>query len=237
MIKQKRSASVQARNSKAHHMNNRTLVGLGAGAAVALLFVAILIAGTRTTAQTTAPAPGTVAAPGAATGGPIILVVDRGAILRTSTAGKELIRQIDEFGKAMEAKYGEEEKKLRADAQALQEQAGVLSPEAAQKKEKELRERGEALQKKVQEEQAAIQNGINLARQEIEKALGPILNTVFQERGATIMLDRGAIVLGTVDIDVTAPVIQRLDQVLPTVTVTPQAPAPGTETAPQPPVQ
>lgn len=215
-------------------MNNRTLIGFGAGAAVALLFVAILIAGTRTTAQQAEPAPG-VAAPGAVAGaGPVIIVVDRGAILRTSAAGKELIRQIDEYGKAMEAKYGEEEKKLRADAQALQEQASVLSPEAVQKKEKELRERGEALQKKVQEEQAAIQNGINIARTEIEKALAPILNTVFQERGATIMLDRGAIVLGKTDIDVTAPVIQRLDQSLPTVTVTPQAPAPGTE---PPPVQ
>ena len=209
-------------------MNNRTLIGIGAGAAVALLFVAILIAGTRTTAQQPQPAPGTVAA-GAPGGVPVILVVDRGAILRTSTAGKELIRQIDEFGKAMEAKFGEEEKKLSAEAQALQEQAGVLSPEAAQKKEKELRDRGEALQKKMQEEQAAIQNGINVARSEIEKALGPIINTVFQERNGTIMLDRGAVVLGSVDIDVTAAVIQRLDQILPTVTVTPTAPQAGGE--------
>ena len=110
----------------------------------------------------------------------------------------------------------------------------MLSPEARQKKERELRERGEALQKKVQEEQAAIQNGINIARTEIEKALGPILNTLFQERGATIMLDRGAIVLGSVDIDVTADVIKRLDQALPAVKVTPTKPEPGAE---QPPAQ
>lgn len=213
-------------------MNNRTLIGVGGGLAVAALVVAILIAGTQGTAQN-APIVGTAhgGAPGAA-GAPSILVVDRGAILRTSVAGKELIRQIDEFGKAMEVKYGEEEKKLRADAQDLQEQAGVLSPEARQKKEKELRERGEALQKKVQEEQAAIQNGINIARTEIEKALGPILNTLFQERGATIMLDRGAIVLGSVDIDVTAEVIKRLDQALPTVKVTPITPEPGAEQQP-----
>ncbi len=218
-------------------MNNRTLIGVGGGLAVAALVVAILIAGTQGTAQNSQPGVGAApaaGAPGSATGIPSILVVDRGAILRTSVAGKDLIRQIDEFGKAMEAKYGEEEKKLRADAQELQEQAGVLSPEARQKKERELRERGEALQKKVQEEQAAIQNGINIARTEIEKALGPILNTLFQERGATIMLDRGAIVLGSVDIDVTADVIKRLDQALPAVKVTPTKPEPGAE---QPPAQ
>jgi Skp family chaperone for outer membrane proteins len=208
-------------------MNNRTLIGVGSGVAVAVLVVAILIAGTQTTAQQTTPAPGTTAtAPGAA---PVILTVDRGAILRTSTAGKELVRQVDELGKAMEAKYGDEEKKLRADAQELQEQAGVLSADARQKKERELRDRSEKLQRKVQEEQAAIQNGINIARTQIEQALGPILNTLFQERGATIILDRGTIVLGKVDIDITATTIQRLDQVLPTVVVTPQAPAPGAE--------
>ncbi|MFT3808791.1 MAG: OmpH family outer membrane protein [Micropepsaceae bacterium] len=216
-------------------MDNRVLIGVGGAVGVALLFLAILFAGTPGTAQNAQPVAG-AAQPGAgsAAGAPSILVVDRGAILRTSVAGKDLIRQIDEYGKAMEAKYGEEEKKLRADAQELQEQAGVLSPEARQKKERELRERGEALQKKVQEEQAAIQNGINLARTEIEKALGPILKTLFEERGATIMLDRGAIVLGSVDIDVTGEVIKRLDAALPSVTVTPTAPEPGAE---QPPAQ
>ncbi len=216
-------------------MDNRVLIGVGGAVGVALLFLAILFAGTPGTAQNAQPVAG-AATPGAAGAGgaPSILVVDRGAILRTSVAGKDLIRQIDEYGKAMEAKYGEEEKKLRADAQELQEQAGVLSPEARQKKEKELRDRGEALQKKVQEEQAAIQNGINIARTELEKALGPILKTLFEERGATIMLDRGAIVLGSVDIDVTGEVIKRLDAALPTVTVTPVAPEPGAE---QPPAQ
>ncbi len=211
-------------------MNNRSLIGIGGGIGVAALVVAILIAGTQGTAQNSQPVTGQPVAAGAPVGrAPAILVVDRGAIVRTSAAGKDLIRQIDEFGKAMEAKYGEEEKKLRADAQELQEQAGVLSPEARQKKEKELRDRGEALQRKVQEEQAEIQNGINIARTEIEKALGPILNTLFSERGATIMLDRGAIVLGSVDIDVTGEVIKRLDQALPSVTVTPTKPEPGSE--------
>lgn len=204
-------------------MNNRTLIGVGGAVLVAVLFVAILIAGTQTTAQQ--PATPAAGVPGA-TKVPVILVVDRGAILRTSAAGKDMIKQIDDLGKAMEAKYGEEEKKLRADAQELQEQASVLSAEARAKKEKELRERGEALQKKVQEEQTSIQNGINAARTQIEQALGPILNSLFQERGATILLDRGAIVLGSVDIDITAETITRLDGVLPSVKVTPVKSAP-----------
>ncbi len=88
----------------------------------------------------------------------------------------------------------------------------------------ELRERAENLQRKVQEEQAAIQNGIDKARMQIEQSLGPILQQVFVERGATVMLERQAIVLGSVDIDITATVIQRLDGVLTSVKVEPSKP-------------
>ncbi len=198
-------------------MNNRTLIGGVAGLAVAAIFAAILIVGTRTVAQEQAGPSAAVAATG-------ILAFDREAILRNSAAGKDMLRQIEELRKAGEAKYGDEEKKLRADAQELQEQAGVLSADARQKKEKELRERGAALQKKVQEEEMAIRNGVNQANAEIEKALRPILNAILAERKATVMLDRGVIIVGSVDIDVTANAIQRLDQVLPAVKVTPSAP-------------
>ena len=65
---------------------------------------------------------------------------------------------------------------------------------------------------------------MNQANAEIEKALRPILNAILAERKATVMLDRGVIIVGSVDIDVTANAIQRLDQVLPAVKVTPSAP-------------
>ena len=40
-----------------------------------------------------------------------------------------------------------------------------------------------------------------------------------QERGANLLLDRAAVVLGMVDVDVTKVTIQRLDQKLPSVKV------------------
>lgn len=208
-------------------MNNRLFIGVGSAIAVAVIVVAILIAGTQTTAQQPG-APAVGGAAGNSGGNTLILVVDRGAILRNSAAGKDMLKQIDDLGKQLEAKYADEEKKLRADIQQFQEQQAVLSPEARAKKEADLRRRQEDLQKKVQDDQAAVQNGINNARAEVEKAVGPILNSLFQERKATIMLDRAAIVLGANDTDITAQTIQRLDQVLPSVKVTPAAPPPGT---------
>jgi hypothetical protein len=71
----------------------------------------------------------------------------------------------------------------------------------------------------VQNRQSQIQGGVMQARQQIEQALGPILQGIMQERQANLMLDRAAVVLGTVDIDVTKVAVQRLDQKLPTVKV------------------
>lgn len=53
----------------------------------------------------------------------------------------------------------------------------------------------------------------------MEVALGPILQGIMAERGANLLLDRGAIVMGTGDFDVTRLAVQRLDQKMSTVKV------------------
>ena len=41
------------------------------------------------------------------------------------------------------------------------------------------------------------------AQRQVEQALGPILQGIMKERGANLMLDQQAVVLGTVDVDIT----------------------------------
>ena len=76
-----------------------------------------------------------------------------------------------------------------------------------------------AFQQKVQERQDEIQGGVQQARQPVEKALGPILQGIMSERGANLLLDRSVVLLGTVDVDVTALAIDRLNKKLATVKV------------------
>jgi Skp family chaperone for outer membrane proteins len=132
--------------------------------------------------------------------------------------------QVEALAKKMEADFAPENKKLQADVQALQNQAAVLSPEVRQQKVKELEARRQAFQKKVQDRQAAIQAGLANSRTSVEKALGPILEKIMLERSANLLLDRGLVVLGATDLDITQTVIGRLNTALPKVTVTPVAP-------------
>ncbi len=74
-------------------------------------------------------------------------------------------------------------------------------------------------QRKVEARQGLIQGGVFKARQQVEAALGPILQGIMQERGANLLLDRTAVVLGTVNVDITAVAVQRLDQRMPSIKV------------------
>lgn len=160
--------------------------------------------------QPAAKAPPAVKAPAA-----VIIFLDRTAVLRRSAAGKSVAAQVEELARKMESEFGPENRKLQADVQALQTDAPVITPEKRQETIRQLEARREAFQKKVQDRQAAIQAGQNSARQQIESALGPILEKIMVERGANILLDRGAVVLGTGGLDVTDLVITRLDAALP----------------------
>lgn len=183
-------------------------------------------------APAAAPRPAAAAAAAPAKAGPaVILFVDRGAIVRNSTVGKDMFKQVEALAKKMETDYKPENDKLQADIQSLQAQFQVLAPDAREAKRKELEARRQAFQKKIQDRQSLIQGGMNKARQQLEGALGPILEAMMVERGANLLLDRSMVVLGSVDLDVTQVAIQRLDRNLPKITVTPQAPAPGAAAA------
>jgi hypothetical protein len=81
----------------------------------------------------------------------------------------------------------------------------------------------------VQTRQSQIQGGVLQARQQVEKALGPILQGILRERHANLLFDRNAIVLGTVNVDITGVAVQRLDQKMPYVKVNLVNPPPGSQ--------
>jgi Skp family chaperone for outer membrane proteins len=123
-----------------------------------------------------------------------------------------MIAQIDTLTKSAEAEFKGEDQRLRSDAAAFQQQSAVLAPEVRASRTREIQGRQQGLQKKVQDRQNQIQAGVYKARKLIEDTLGPILEQIMAERQANFLFDRNAVVLGTVDVDITGLAIQRLDQ-------------------------
>jgi len=181
--------------------------------AAGILFVA-------TAAGTSAQSQGQPHAPAASTlPAPKILVIDRQAILRFSKVGQDIVRQVNGYTQSAESEFKSQREGLQKEQAAIQQQMAILAPDVREAKRKAFEAKVAAFQQKVQSRQSQIQGGVLQARQQVEQALGPILQGIMQERGANLLLDRVAVVLGTVDVDVTKLAIQRLDQKLPSVKV------------------
>ena len=175
--------------------------------------------------------------PAAGAGGalpaPRIIVVDRAAILRASKVGQDIVRQVNGLTQTAETQFRTENEGLVKESQTLQQQIAILAPDVRSQKIRAFQSKEAAFKQKVQTRQDQIQGGLLKARQQVEAALAPILQGIMQERGANLLLDRNAVVLGTVDVDVTGLAITRLNQSLPTVKVNLVPLPPGAVQPPQ----
>src|SRR5947209_7785465 len=189
-------------------------------AALAAAGLVAALGATDALAQSPAPNKPRAAAP--ATGAvpaPRIIVVDRQAILRASSVGQDIVRQVNAFTQSAEKEFRSQQDALQRESQTLQQQVAILAPDVRAQKIKAFQAKEAAFKQKVEARQNLIQGGVMKARQQVEAALGPILQGIMQQRGANILLDRAAIVLGMVDIDVTRLTVERLNQKLPSVKV------------------
>ena len=189
----------------------------------AITLTAAAFAVAPASAQNAPPKP----APAAGTPAPVILVIDRGAILRASKVGQSIVTQVNGFTSAAETEFKGQAQALRAQEQQLQQQIAILAPDVKKKKIAAFQAQQQAFQQKVQQRQAQIQGGVMQARQQVEAALGPILQGIMAERHANLLFDRNAIVLGTVNIDITGAAVQRLNQKLPSIKVQLVNPSPA----------
>jgi Skp family chaperone for outer membrane proteins len=177
--------------------------------------------------QATQAAPPAPPAKPTGTPAPKILVIDRAAILRGSAVGQSIMTQVQALTVSAENGLKGREVALRSEGAALQQQLAILSPSVKAAKIRAFEAKQTALQQDVQKQQGLIQGGVLKARQQVEQALGPILQKIMTERGANLLLDRNAVVLGTVDVDITGDAVGRLNKVLPTVKVVPTPLPPG----------
>ena len=164
----------------------------------------------------------------AGTPAPKILVIDRATILRNSKAGQDIVRQVNAYTQQAETDLKGQGAALRQQGESLKQQLAILSADVKARKIKEFESRQAGLQQIAQKKQSLIQGGFYKARQDIERALGPVLQGIMVERGANLLVDRQAVVMGTDPaLDITGLAVQRLDQKMPTIKVELVPPPPG----------
>lgn len=176
----------------------------------------------------TATALPTVALAQAAAAQTSIIVVDMDRVGVESAAGKSGQTQLKAKVDSLQARGKALANQLRTEEETLLKarQANTMAPEAFQAKVKELQTKQNNARTELGNREQELQRSQAAVRQQIFNAVGPIIQTVMRERGASIVLTRDAALAVAPTLDVTADVIRRLDAALPRVNATPPAAAP-----------
>ncbi|MBL8643529.1 MAG: OmpH family outer membrane protein [Rhodospirillaceae bacterium] len=149
---------------------------------------------------------------------PIIGIVDTDLILRDSLASKSVRLERDKFATQYQTQVQDEEKKLRAEDQELANQRAMMTQEVFQTRATEFQKKLADFQTRVRDKQERLDFSFQQSMTEIGQAIYAAAGDVAKERGINTVLARSQILL-VVDagMDITAPVLTKLNQRLPTV--------------------
>ena len=157
--------------------------------------------------------------------GAVVALVDTDRVYRECTACRAAQTQLQTQVTALQNRQQTLTNQLRPEGQALQQAIQALAgkqPDAA------LRQRAEAYeQRQVQAQQELTQSQQRIQSiqahvlQQINQRLSPIINQAMTARGANVAIAMESTLANAATIDITTDVLARLNQALPSVSVTP----------------
>lgn len=155
----------------------------------------------------------------------VIAVVDIGRVSTECTACRAAATQLQTQGQQLQQRAQQLQQQLQTEGQPIQTAVNALNgkqPDAAlQQRITAYQARQTSARQELATSEERLQSTqLNVNRQ-ISERLRPILNTVLQQRGATVILDKGSTLASGANIDVTNDVLAQLNQQLPSVSVTP----------------
>jgi len=151
---------------------------------------------------------------------PVVLIVDRAMLIGQSKAGQTIPSQVDKIQATVKAELEAEGAKLQKDIESYQKNASLMSAEVREKTEKELSIRQQyVLPQQAQLMEQALRAVLQNAENRILFEATPILKEIVEKRGATLMLDKSAVLYAASETDITAEVLAALDKKVTTVEV------------------
>jgi Skp family chaperone for outer membrane proteins len=150
---------------------------------------------------------------------PKIAILNVDKLMRDSLASKSIRDQLEGKRAAFQGDIAKREKALRVADQKMAEQRAVLSPDAFAERQKEFQKQVADTQRYVQNLKRQMDKGFADAMRKVEKVVAEVAEAVAKEKGMNIVLTRNMVVYAVPTLDITNPVLSRLDKKLPSVKV------------------
>jgi len=173
------------------------------------------------------PAPPPAPPPSAAPMPLTVMVVDVQALLQNSKSAKMVRGQIEQKRNEYTKEISHQEEALRAERDALQRQQASMSADALNQKGREFQQKVNDLERNVQGKRQALEKSNGEALSKIQEQMLKIIADIAKDRKANLVFQRADLVLFDQSFDVTDEVLQKLDELMPTLTVDFAVPAPA----------
>jgi outer membrane protein len=190
-----------------------------------LPLVTMLLLGASGAAWAQAPAAPPPAPTPAAPQNLSVLVVDVKSLLQNSKAAKMVRGQIEQKQKQFAAEISHQEEALRKERDALQRQQSSLTAAVLNQKGREFQQKYNQLDHSVQQKRQILEKANGEAFGKINQQMIKIIADIAKTRKANLVLERSELVLFDRKFDVTDEVLQKLDEQLPTLSVSFTTPA------------
>jgi len=151
---------------------------------------------------------------------PVILIVDQGVIVSQSDAGKTIPGQANTIKANIQKEFDAEAEKLKKDIENYQKGAALMSEEVRKKSEQELAMRQQVqLPQQAQIMEQVFGQVVQVAQAKILQESQPIMKSIVDKRGATLLIDRSAVMYAAPETDITQEVLAELNKKMKTVEV------------------
>ncbi|PCJ01198.1 MAG: hypothetical protein COB14_03905 [Alphaproteobacteria bacterium] len=144
-----------------------------------------------------------------------IAVVDIDKVLVESSAAKSIQRQISAKRKAFLDEVKTAEEKLRADQKKLEQKRGELSKEALLKKVQDFERQRLSARNTIQEKKGKLDAMYVKAMNTLTKSIYEVCTKIAAEDKIDLIITRQNIVVGSMSLDITKAVMERLNKKLP----------------------
>lgn len=150
-----------------------------------------------------------------------IAIVDMKAVRQNSTAVVSIREQITRYRTGFQTQIQQEEEQLRSANQELARQRSILSADAFAEERKKFEARLAEVQRLVQKRRQELDQLRDTAMADVQATLNTVIAEIANERGVVLVLQRAQTVLAARPLEITAQVVERLNQKLPNVVVPP----------------
>ncbi len=152
----------------------------------------------------------------------VIAVVDLQHLMRESKAGQTIESQMEQLRQNFANSVAQREDALRQEEHDIQEQAALLAPDVLAERRRQFEEKVVELQRDVRTQQQSLEQTYAGGVDQVRQVIIEILTHMIEERGIDLVLSQTAVLVGSRTLDITNDVLAKLDQQLPSVTLTPQ---------------